>query len=81
MAGSRLHHQQLPNTLRYERSGLTPADAAALRAMGLALAEREGYQGDVETIMVLPDGRVEGVSDPRRGGAAVGVGRVERVVQ
>jgi gamma-glutamyltranspeptidase/glutathione hydrolase len=81
MAAPRLHHQHLPDTLRYEHGGLTPADAATLRAMGHAVEEREGYQGDVETIMVLPDGRVEGVSDPRRGGAAVGVGRVERVVQ
>jgi gamma-glutamyltranspeptidase/glutathione hydrolase len=81
MAAPRLHHQHLPDTLRYERGGLTPATAAALRAMGHAVSEREGYQGDVQTIMVAPDGRLEGVSDPRRGGAAVGVSRIERVVQ
>ena len=82
MAAPRLHHQHLPDTLRYEKGGLAPATAARLRAMGHAVAEREGYQGDVETIMVMPDGRLAGVSDPRRGASgAVGVGQVEKVVQ
>ncbi|HEX7239582.1 MAG TPA: gamma-glutamyltransferase [Longimicrobiaceae bacterium] len=81
MAAPRLHHQHLPDTLRYERGGLEPATAAALRAMGHAVAERSGFQGDVQTIVVLPDGTLSGVSDPRRGGAAVGVAEVRRVVQ
>ncbi|HEV2145957.1 MAG TPA: gamma-glutamyltransferase, partial [Longimicrobiaceae bacterium] len=80
-AAPRLHHQHLPDTLRYERDGLTEATAAALRAMGHAVAERGGYQGDTQTIIVLPDGTLSGVSDPRRGGAAVGVAEVRRVVQ
>lgn len=77
----RLHHQHLPDTLRYERDGLTPAVEARLRAMGHALAERGGYQGDVQSILILPGGYQSGVADPRRGGAAVGVGEVRRVVQ
>ncbi|HEY0015918.1 MAG TPA: gamma-glutamyltransferase [Longimicrobium sp.] len=77
----RLHHQHLPDTLRYERAGLSPATAARLRAMGHALAQREGFQGDVQSIMVLPNGVQSAVADPRRGGAAVGVGEVRRVVQ
>jgi gamma-glutamyltranspeptidase/glutathione hydrolase len=81
MGAPRLHHQHLPDTLRYERGGLAPATATALRSMGHAVGERDGYQGDVQTIMVLPDGRLAGMSDPRRGGAAVGVAQVERVVQ
>lgn len=80
-AAPRLHHQHLPDTLRYERGGLTGATAAALRAMGHAVAERGGYQGDTQTIIVLPDGVLSGAADPRRGGAAVGVGEVRRVVQ
>jgi gamma-glutamyltranspeptidase/glutathione hydrolase len=77
----RLHHQHLPDSLRYERDALSDATAARLRAMGHALAEREGFQGDVQSIMVLPNGLQSAVADPRRGGAAVGVGEVRRVVQ
>ncbi|MBV9109942.1 MAG: gamma-glutamyltransferase [Gemmatimonadetes bacterium] len=77
----RLHHQHLPDTLRYEHRGLEDSTVARLRAMGHAVAERDGYQGDVQTIIVLPSGYITGVSDPRRGGAAVGLGEVRRVVQ
>lgn len=77
----RLHHQHLPDTLRFERGGLAPATVASLRAMGHAVAEREGYQGDVQSIVVMPDGTLHGVADPRRGGAAVGVAEQRRVVQ
>lgn len=79
----RLHHQHLPDTLRYERGGLDPATVAALGAMGHAVAERGGFQGDVQSIVVLPDGTMVGIADPRRGagGAAVGVGEARQVVQ
>lgn len=77
----RLHHQHLPDTLRFEKQGLEDSTVARLRQMGHAMYEREGYQGDVQTIIVLPSGYVTGASDPRRGGAAVGLGEVRRVVQ
>jgi gamma-glutamyltranspeptidase/glutathione hydrolase len=77
----RLHHQHLPDTLRYERGGLDTATVRVLRGMGHAVAERGGYQGDEQSIVVLPSGYIAGVADPRRGGAAVGVGEVRRVVQ
>ncbi|HEU0077617.1 MAG TPA: gamma-glutamyltransferase [Longimicrobiaceae bacterium] len=80
-AAPRLHHQHLPDTLRFERRGLAPQTAAALRAMGHAVEERGGYQGDTQTIIVLPSGVLTGVADPRRGGAAVGVTAVRSVVQ
>ncbi len=80
-AAPRLHHQHLPDTLRYERGGLSPATVASLRAMGHAVVEREGYQGDVQSIMVMRDGTLAGVADPRRGGAAVGVAVARAVVQ
>jgi gamma-glutamyltranspeptidase/glutathione hydrolase len=80
-AAPRLHHQHLPDTLRYERGGLTRQTEARLRAMGHAVSERGGYQGDTQTIIVLPGGVLSGVADPRRGGAAVGVTPVRNVVQ
>jgi gamma-glutamyltranspeptidase / glutathione hydrolase len=83
MAAPRMHLQHLPDTLYYEKAGLAPTTAAALRAMGHGVSERNGYQGDVQTIMVLPGGMLQGVADPRRGGGggAVGVSQIERVVQ
>jgi gamma-glutamyltranspeptidase / glutathione hydrolase len=80
-AAPRLHHQHLPDTLRFEHRGLAPATVERLRAMGHAVQERPGYQGDVQSILVLPGGYQSGVADPRRGGAAVGLGEVRRVVQ
>jgi gamma-glutamyltranspeptidase / glutathione hydrolase len=77
----RLHHQHLPDTLRYEKAGLRPEVAQRLRAMGHVVAERNGFQGDVQSILVRSDGILTGVADPRRGGAAVGVGEVLKVVQ
>jgi gamma-glutamyltranspeptidase/glutathione hydrolase len=74
----RLHHQHLPDLLSYERGSLSPETISALETMGHTMQERYGeqslypYIGDVQAIMVLPDGTLEGVSDPRRGGAAVG---------
>lgn len=70
-AAPRLHHQHLPDTIYYERAGLRPETVTALRALGHAVHERSGYQGDTQSIVVLPDGRLAGVADPRRGGAAV----------
>lgn len=81
MAAPRLHHQHLPDVLRYENGGLLPQTVERLRALGHTVEERPGYQGDVQSILVLPNGLLVGVSDPRRGGAAVGLGEVRPVVQ
>jgi gamma-glutamyltranspeptidase/glutathione hydrolase len=68
----RFHHQFLPDTLYYERGGLTPKTAAALGAMGHRLTE-QGRWSAVELIAIGPDGKRYGVSDPRRAaGAALG---------
>lgn len=72
-AAPRLHHQHLPDTVFYERAGMREETVAGLRARGHAVRARSGYQGDTQTIVVLPDGRLAGVADPRRGGAAVAV--------
>jgi gamma-glutamyltranspeptidase/glutathione hydrolase len=67
----RLHHQALPDVIRYERGGLTAEAIEALRAMGHRLEER-AYSGDIAAIMRAPDGTWIGVADPRRGGGAAG---------
>ncbi|HLL85247.1 MAG TPA: gamma-glutamyltransferase, partial [Longimicrobium sp.] len=71
----RLHHQHLPDSLRFERRGLDAATVSRLRAMGHVMAERQGFQGDVQSIVVT-SGAMTAVADPRRGGAAVGVREV-----
>ncbi len=77
----RLHHQHLPDSLRYERGGLHAATVSRLQAMGHAVVERGGFQGDIQSILILPNGTITGIADPRRGGAAVGLGEVRRTVQ
>lgn len=68
----RVHHQHLPDQIYYEPGGLPSNVVAELEARGHTMVERGGVSGDVEAIMVMPDGTLEAASDPRRGGAAVG---------
>jgi gamma-glutamyltranspeptidase/glutathione hydrolase len=68
----RIHHQHLPDQIRYEAGGLTPAVVAELEARGHTVVERSGVSGDVQAILVAPDGRLHAQSDPRRGGVARG---------
>jgi gamma-glutamyltranspeptidase/glutathione hydrolase len=65
----RIHHQHLPDQIFYEAGGLSPDVVSRLEAMGHRVVERGGISGDVQAIMRLPDGRLAGQSDPRRGGA------------
>jgi gamma-glutamyltranspeptidase/glutathione hydrolase len=69
---SRVHHQHLPDQIYYENGGLEPAVVGALEARGHTMVERGGVSGDVQAIMVMPDGTLQAASDPRRGGTAIG---------
>jgi gamma-glutamyltranspeptidase len=55
------------------RDGLRHEVISALRALGHPIEARPGYQGDTQSILVLPDGALAGSADPRRGGAALSV--------
>jgi gamma-glutamyltranspeptidase/glutathione hydrolase len=67
----RFHHQGLPDEIAYERGGLSQETVAALTGMGYKLAEQRPWSA-VELIEIA-NGRLYGVSDPRRpAGAAVG---------
>jgi gamma-glutamyltranspeptidase/glutathione hydrolase len=74
----RLHHQHLPDEIEWEPGSLPAETVDALEAMGhtmheLALTGKVyPYIGDIQAIMVIPDGTLEGASDPRRGGTAAG---------
>lgn len=69
----RVHHQHLPDRIQVEPGGLPSSTTAGLDALGHVVSEGEEFWGDVQAIRVGPDGQLEGVSDPRRGGATVGL--------
>src|SRR5688572_14713216 len=67
----RIHHQWMPDTLSYERYGMSKDTAALLTVKGHDLKERVsyegGYQGDAETIFVDPKTSLRhGAADPRK---------------
>jgi gamma-glutamyltranspeptidase/glutathione hydrolase len=78
VSAPRIHHQHLPDEIGYEPGSLTAVTIAALRAMGHTVKERGSpdaaypYIGDIQAILVRADGMLEGASDPRRHGTAVG---------
>jgi len=72
VAAPRFHHQYLPDTVLYEKDGLSPQTLSGLTAMGYSLKEQSPW-GAVELIGIAPGGRFTGVNDPRRpAGAALG---------
>jgi gamma-glutamyltranspeptidase/glutathione hydrolase len=70
MSAPRLHHQALPDSLRFEGDGITPAVNDSLRAMGYATFVGTGV-GNVNAIMRVRGG-YEGVADPRGAGRPAG---------
>ncbi|MDQ6635967.1 MAG: gamma-glutamyltransferase family protein, partial [Gemmatimonadota bacterium] len=70
MAAPRIHHQAWPDSIRYERGGLTAAVADSLRRMGHGLWQT-GSLTNVNGIMKVSRGYV-GVFEPRASGGAVG---------
>jgi gamma-glutamyltranspeptidase/glutathione hydrolase len=71
VAAPRIHHQALPDVIRYERGGLSDAAVAALRGMGHQVEMRRGTSGIVAAIERTAGGWV-GVADPRYAGGALG---------
>jgi gamma-glutamyltranspeptidase/glutathione hydrolase len=71
MRAPRIHHQSLPDSLTHEVGGLAPAVMDSLRAMGHALRPLRSLV-NVNAIMRVKGGW-EGVPEPRRSGAAVGM--------
>jgi gamma-glutamyltranspeptidase/glutathione hydrolase len=71
MSAPRIHHQALPDTLRYENGGIDAAALERLRAMGYSLQGLRNIGASVAAIMRVRGGW-EGMDDPRSSGAAVG---------
>jgi gamma-glutamyltranspeptidase/glutathione hydrolase len=70
MSAPRLHHQALPDSLRYEQGGLTAPVEDSLRAMGYGLTPTASL-ANVNAVMRVRNGWA-GMVEPRRGGRAVG---------
>ncbi len=72
VASPRIHHQWMPDNVRYETGAMSEETASALRAMGHKGLVGGGFGiGDANTIRI--DGEVlEGVSDPRNVGGVAG---------
>ena len=72
VAAPRIHHQWLPNELRFERWGLSPDSVSLLEAKGHRLTPRKA-QGRAHGIRIDPEtGRRYAAADPRafNGGSA-----------
>jgi gamma-glutamyltranspeptidase/glutathione hydrolase len=73
VAAPRVHHQALPDVIRYERGGLASETVDALRAMGHRVEARTGTSGIVAAIGRAAGGHGWiGVADPRYAGGAAG---------
>jgi gamma-glutamyltranspeptidase / glutathione hydrolase len=68
----RVHHQHLPDEIRFENGGMEPDVVRELEALGHIVLERPGTSGNVQAIMVLPDGTLAGWADHRLAGSARG---------
>ncbi|MSR22959.1 MAG: gamma-glutamyltransferase [Gemmatimonadetes bacterium] len=72
ISAPRFHHQHLPDEIAHEPNGLRAGVGERLRSMGHQVVAKEEAWGDVHAIGVNEHGVLRGVSDPRRGGVAVG---------
>lgn len=68
----RIHHQHLPDRILIERGGFSPATLDGLRALGHDIEETSSM-GEVQAILVSPDGTLSGAADPRGSGLARGL--------
>jgi gamma-glutamyltranspeptidase / glutathione hydrolase len=74
----RVHHQWMPDQIRYEPYGLAPDALKRLQEMGHKFSDKpdsEGgrYMGDVEGVMIEDKTGIRlGGSDPRRDGKSIG---------
>jgi gamma-glutamyltranspeptidase/glutathione hydrolase len=73
VSAPRVHHQHLPDRIDVEPEGLPQDVVEALRRIGHVVLEQPEPWGDVQAVLVRPDGTLEGASDPRRGGVALGI--------
>jgi gamma-glutamyltranspeptidase / glutathione hydrolase len=72
VASPRIHHQWMPDIIRYETGALNETTTAELTAMGHKGLNGAGYgMGNANSIRITDEG-IEGMSDPREDGGVAG---------
>jgi gamma-glutamyltranspeptidase / glutathione hydrolase len=66
------HHQWMPDRILYEQGGLNATLLSGLEQLGHFLEARNPI-GQVNAVLVLPDGRLQGGADPRADNVAWGL--------
>jgi gamma-glutamyltranspeptidase/glutathione hydrolase len=68
----KFHHQWLPDNTTYEKNAFSEATVNNLKAKGYNLVTMSGSLGRMDCIMLRPDGKLEGGSDPRGDNTSLG---------
>ncbi len=68
----KFHHQWLPDRTTYERGGFSDKVLNNLKNKGYVIEPQAGTLGRMDCILVLPNGTLEGGSDPRADDTSVG---------
>ena len=68
----KFHHQWLPDNTTYEKNAFSEATVNNLKAKGYNLVIMSGSLGRMDCIMLRPDGKLEGGSDPRGDNTSIG---------
>ncbi|MFN8356802.1 MAG: gamma-glutamyltransferase [Spirosomataceae bacterium] len=68
----KFHHQWLPDVILYEKGGFSDKTIEKLKAKGYNMSVQQGTLGRMDCILVLPDGTLEGGSDPRAENTSIG---------
>ncbi|UCF07132.1 MAG: gamma-glutamyltransferase [bacterium] len=76
VAQKRFHHQWLPDSIFYEKGCFSDILITVLEKRGYRFKMRSSPIGDAQVI-VVGDSLITGVSDPRGGGCAAGLGIIE----
>lgn len=68
----KFHHQWLPDQTNYEKNAFSEKTIETLKSKGYILTQMTGSLGRMDCILVRPDGKLEGGSDPRGDNTSVG---------
>lgn len=68
----KFHHQWLPDKTVFETNAISEKSLEILRNKGYQMDNQKSTLGRMDCIMMLPDGKLEGASDPRSDNTSIG---------